>query len=442
MLAISHLTLEQASAQEVASDNVQHVMIQQHNSKNMNLLDILACPICKGDVTLVSDRLQCANCDENYPIVNGVPVMMPGVDPADIRHEAPLVVREGYDGWIHRMVLQSLADDQIVIDAGSGNMKLNDPCLIRMDVTLTPYVDLVADLHALPFKSESVDYIFSCAVVEHVRQPFVAAQEMYRALKPGGYVYGECCFIFAYHGYPDHYFNASIHGMEQIFSSFRKLHLRVAPYQTPAFALDNIISVYLHHFRPDTPQASRFADLLRQVLTYPLRYYDSKLEPGSDFRLAAGSCFLGMKQPTGAESTLPGAVLAAYRANPELQQRFPDPNDLSLPDNVMFWAKGEGRQSYPEIDSYFSACDLFSKYLPGQSGPAKRSLPDVPRTAPPDLNVIVEPDRIEREHLADIQRRKQLFLSDTPRNQVYQVLNSIRMRLKTLFRRKALFGPS
>jgi hypothetical protein len=53
--------------------------------------------------------------------------MMPGGNPADIKHEAPLIVREGYDGWIHRMVLQSLADDQIVVDTDSCNMKLNDP---------------------------------------------------------------------------------------------------------------------------------------------------------------------------------------------------------------------------------------------------------------------------------------------------------------------------
>jgi len=55
-------------------------------------------------------------------------------------------------------------------------MALDDPCIIRMDVTLSPYVDLVADAHYLPFLPESVDYIFSLAVFEQLHDPFLAAK--------------------------------------------------------------------------------------------------------------------------------------------------------------------------------------------------------------------------------------------------------------------------
>ena len=47
------------------------------------LLDILACPKCKGKVTLLDDEsaLTCAACGLKYPIRDGIPVML--VDEAE-----------------------------------------------------------------------------------------------------------------------------------------------------------------------------------------------------------------------------------------------------------------------------------------------------------------------------------------------------------------------
>ncbi len=40
------------------------------------LLDILACPACKGDVELKEERIRCKVCSRSYPIKNGIPVML------------------------------------------------------------------------------------------------------------------------------------------------------------------------------------------------------------------------------------------------------------------------------------------------------------------------------------------------------------------------------
>jgi uncharacterized protein len=52
-----------------------------------DLLDILACPICKGTLALAASReeagevvegaLNCATCNESYPITNGIPNLLP-----------------------------------------------------------------------------------------------------------------------------------------------------------------------------------------------------------------------------------------------------------------------------------------------------------------------------------------------------------------------------
>lgn len=40
------------------------------------LLDILACPACRGDVTLAGGKIVCTKCGRKYPIKDGIPVML------------------------------------------------------------------------------------------------------------------------------------------------------------------------------------------------------------------------------------------------------------------------------------------------------------------------------------------------------------------------------
>ena len=52
-----------------------------------DLMDILACPVCKGALTLnvqaeegveiTEGSLHCAACDETYPIEDGIPNLLP-----------------------------------------------------------------------------------------------------------------------------------------------------------------------------------------------------------------------------------------------------------------------------------------------------------------------------------------------------------------------------
>ncbi|MCK4519707.1 MAG: Trm112 family protein [Candidatus Omnitrophica bacterium] len=40
------------------------------------LLKILACPQCKNNVSLKDEKIICAGCGRQYPIKNGIPVML------------------------------------------------------------------------------------------------------------------------------------------------------------------------------------------------------------------------------------------------------------------------------------------------------------------------------------------------------------------------------
>jgi len=55
-----------------------------------DLLEILACPLCKTEVKLENDRIVCTKCGRRYPIRDGIPVML--IDEAELPEGAE---REG-----------------------------------------------------------------------------------------------------------------------------------------------------------------------------------------------------------------------------------------------------------------------------------------------------------------------------------------------------------
>lgn len=40
------------------------------------LLEILACPKCRESLNLISEKLICRKCRKEYPIIDGIPVML------------------------------------------------------------------------------------------------------------------------------------------------------------------------------------------------------------------------------------------------------------------------------------------------------------------------------------------------------------------------------
>ena len=199
-----------------------------------SLIDVLACPRCRASMTRRGGELVCAR-GHAFEIREGVPLLFPDPPSGTIVHERELPKLEKYFVTIEH-VLDAMTPDQVVLDLGAGNRDTPNTSVVRVDVVQTPFVDVVADAHRLPFRDASVDLIHGSAFVEHLRKPWIAAEEMARVLKPGGHVYLECNFVYPFHGYPGMYFNASIDGMRSLFEAFEEEWTGVAPWQMPSFA--------------------------------------------------------------------------------------------------------------------------------------------------------------------------------------------------------------
>jgi SAM-dependent methyltransferase len=108
-----------------------------------------------------------------------------------------------------------------VLDLGCGPRDQQRPVeslgfrYFGVDVDSTA-ADLLVDAHCLPFHDQSFDAVLSYAVLEHLRDPFVALREITLVLKPGGLYLGTVS-----QGEPFHasYLHHSAWALLSIFSS-------------------------------------------------------------------------------------------------------------------------------------------------------------------------------------------------------------------------------
>jgi ubiquinone/menaquinone biosynthesis C-methylase UbiE len=100
--------------------------------------------------------------------------------------------------------LGKIATDSIIMDIGSGGgwiaNELIDMCDTFFSVDISEknlskihaklnknnHYPIQADVMHLPFADDSIDYIISSAMIEHIPDPERAIHEMYRILKPNG----------------------------------------------------------------------------------------------------------------------------------------------------------------------------------------------------------------------------------------------------------------
>jgi SAM-dependent methyltransferase len=281
-----------------------------------------------------------------------------------VRHESELHTWTQYEPYIGS-ILKSLPANEPILDLGSGNRNVDDPQIIRMDVCRTPFVDLVGDAHALPFRSESLGLVYATAVFEHLKEPWVAAREIWRVLKPGGYVLADCNFVFPFHGFPAVYFNASGEGLRQLFLEFTELEVAVPPWQMPSFAVEAILREYLRFFQPQSEREREFETAALNLLAFPIREFDVRFKAEDALRIAAGVSYLGIKQPAGDETLIPEVLMSTWAKDQELRRRFPRPEALldfkrGRMDNLFHWARAEGAL-LPHLARYFEDLVPFRK---------------------------------------------------------------------------------
>lgn len=90
------------------------------------------------------------------------------------------------------------------------------------------YVDVHSNAYQTPFKNCSFESALCTAVLEHLEEPFLAIQECFRVLKPGGAAVYTVPFIWHLHEEPRDFFRYTKYGLIHLFqkAGFEKVEVR------------------------------------------------------------------------------------------------------------------------------------------------------------------------------------------------------------------------
>jgi len=96
-------------------------------------------------------------------------------------------------------------------------------------------VDIVADVHRLSeaVGADSVDAVVSSSTFEHIKYPWVAALEIARVLRPGGYVFVQTHQTFCLHAYPHDFWRFTEGSLSALFGPSVGLEILACHYEYP-----------------------------------------------------------------------------------------------------------------------------------------------------------------------------------------------------------------
>ena len=119
-----------------------------------------------------------------------------------------------YDNFISQKI-SLIAKSGQILDLGGGKRfqkwlasykhLFNESDYKTFDYDASTGADIVGDIHNIPLPDNSFDSVICSSVLEHVKDPRKAVNEIHRILKPGGSVFVMVPSIYPYHSRPGHY---------------------------------------------------------------------------------------------------------------------------------------------------------------------------------------------------------------------------------------------
>lgn len=220
------------------------------------------CPVCETALLLSGSKLVCSNkkTPHKFPFVDGRPVLINEANSifthADFVGKARTFFRPSPEHFLKRFarslmpsvdsnvgargnyrrfaetMLEDVARPRVLVIGGSvegaGFEALSENPnieLVRTDVAWGESVDLICDIHDLPFRDGAFDGVVVQAVLEHVLDPFRGVDEIHRVLKPRGVVYAETPFMQQVHGGRYDFMRFTFLGHRRLFRRFEEIEM-------------------------------------------------------------------------------------------------------------------------------------------------------------------------------------------------------------------------
>lgn len=161
--------------------------------------------------------------------------------------------------------------------------------LLSFDIYASASTNIVADAHYMPFVEEGFDGVLIQAVLEHVVEPSLVVEEIYRVLQADGVVYSETPFLQAVHEGAYDFTRFTVLGHRNLFNKFEMISCG------PLNGIEASLPWMLKQVVVSILGSKRFIKVLSTLFFLalkPLRYIEQRQ---SRFDSCAASYFLGRK---------------------------------------------------------------------------------------------------------------------------------------------------
>ncbi len=124
-------------------------------------------------------------------------------------------------------LIRKYATNKSTLEVGGGASPHKEyfPNSVSIDLSKTSKADIIADAHNLPFVDESFKVILITETLEHIYNPFIAVEEIYRVLERNGIVVLSVPFVFPIHEAPKDYFRFTLYGLRELFKEFEEIEI-------------------------------------------------------------------------------------------------------------------------------------------------------------------------------------------------------------------------
>jgi SAM-dependent methyltransferase len=274
----------------------------------------LVCPASRQVLVEKNGRLHTPDDKYNYPLINGVPILLPEEKQAAYLAQAqgsmakeyasplrPSRLRQWFTGVINKdyrsqmprqafhEVIDSQPDDALCVAVGGGPIYVH-PKLVNLNIGLFPNVHVVGDAYELPYADNSVDAIHCEAVLEHLEFPNEAVAEMFRVLRPGGQLFAATPFMQHFHAYPNHFQNFTLIGHKRLFERAGFEVVSAGVCVGPTYAVSGMVYRYIHTYLA-IPVIKQLVAASAAVLALVLRPLDKRLNQTPQAHLLASTTY-------------------------------------------------------------------------------------------------------------------------------------------------------
>lgn len=292
-----------------------------------NLCGLCVCPNCHELLETRTEQLHCKACASDFPIVDGVPVILPrdSVFSADqilrsedtyysdeaklssqsnfnakLRRSLPRITKSWERHGLYELVntLLETIDDPKGLQLGAGEQpvaiagKIKRVSWVHSDVDLTFRPHMIADAVGLPFPSGSFDIVYADQVLEHVFDMARAVKEIQRVTRVGGLIVIGMPFLYPAHGIPYDFNRLTPFGLRAVFRETESLLLTrdSGAFVALALQLDNrLINLFSNR------HARGVAVILSRFLFGGIKHFDRVFKTGRHISSVASMLYVGRR---------------------------------------------------------------------------------------------------------------------------------------------------